>query len=76
MAAVDSRQVRAAAEQLSKLLSEFDAGAADFIEANRGALLPLFPGDGWQEFEKLVQAYSFSEAQSRMDDALKKMPLG
>ena len=30
------------AAQLTKLLSEFDPGAADFIEANRAALQPLF----------------------------------
>jgi two-component system sensor histidine kinase/response regulator len=74
--AVDPEQVRAAAQQLTKLLSEFDAGAADFIEGNRVALLPLFPGDGWQQFEKLVQAYAFGEAQAELDKALKTAQLG
>jgi len=62
---------RQAAEQLAKLLSEFDPGAADFIEANRGALRPLFDGEAWPQFEKQVQGYSFAEAQSQLEQALK-----
>jgi two-component system sensor histidine kinase/response regulator len=72
--AADPAQSRAAAAQLTNLLSEFDPGAADFIEANQGALRPLFAGDGWLHFEKLVQGYSFGDAQSQLEQALKTLP--
>ncbi|HEY0551127.1 MAG TPA: response regulator [Verrucomicrobiae bacterium] len=65
-------QSREVATRLQKLLSEFDPGAADFIETNRTALDPLFVGDAWAPFEKMVQDYSFAEAQSRLEEVLKK----
>jgi two-component system sensor histidine kinase/response regulator len=70
----DPAQSRAAAAQLTRLLSEFDPGATDFIEANREALGPLFPGEGWPQFERLVQSYSFADAQAQLDQALAKLP--
>ena len=74
-APVDPTQSREAAEQLAKLLSEFDPGAADFIEANQEALRSLFAGDGWPQFEKLVQSYSFMEAQAQLEQAQKQLPV-
>jgi len=71
---VDPAQSRAAATQLAKLLSEFDPGAADFIEANHGVLRPLFPGDAWPQFENLVQSYAFADAQARLEQSLKNLP--
>jgi HPt (histidine-containing phosphotransfer) domain-containing protein len=71
---VDPAQSRAAAMQLAKLLSEFDPGAADFIEANHGVLRPLFPGDAWPQFETLVQSYAFADAQARLEQSLKNLP--
>jgi len=56
------------------LLSKFDPGAADFIEANHLTLRLLFAGDAWQQFEKLVQGYSFAEAQTQLEQALKILP--
>jgi two-component system sensor histidine kinase/response regulator len=67
----DRAQVRMAAEQLTKLLAEFDPGATDFIEANQGVLVPLFASDALREFEKLVQSYSFADAQTQLEQALK-----
>ena len=58
----------------SKLLAEFDPGAADYIEANAAALRPLFAGEAWLQFEKLVQSYSFGEAQAQLEQALKTFP--
>jgi PAS domain S-box-containing protein len=66
----DPVQTRAAVAQLTKLLAEFDPGAVEFIEANQAALRPLFPGDGWPQFEKLVQGYAFADAQARLEQAL------
>jgi hypothetical protein len=69
----DPAQSRAAAAQLAKLLSEFDPGAADFLEANQTALRSLFPGDGWPQFEILVQGYAFADAQSQLELALRNL---
>jgi signal transduction histidine kinase/CheY-like chemotaxis protein/HPt (histidine-containing phosphotransfer) domain-containing protein/HAMP domain-containing protein len=62
--AVDPAEASAAAEQLAKLLSDFDSGAVEFIEANRSALAPLFPGTAFVEFRNLVQNYDFAGAAS------------
>jgi two-component system sensor histidine kinase/response regulator len=70
----DSAMTREATTQLARLLSEFDAGAADFIEERQAALRPLFPGDSWAQFEKLVQNYSFADAQAQLEQALKGLP--
>ena len=72
--AVNPAQSREAAAQMARLLSEFDPGATDFIEANQSALRSLFPGEGWTQFEKLVQNYAFAEAQAQLDDTLKHLP--
>ena len=56
---------------MAKLLSEFDPGAVEFIEANHAALGPLFAGESWPSFEKLVQDYAFAEAQTRLEEAVK-----
>lgn len=56
------------------LLAEFDPGAADFIETNRADLQPLFAGEKWAEFEKLVQGYAFAEAQAQLGQELKRLP--
>jgi signal transduction histidine kinase/CheY-like chemotaxis protein/CHASE3 domain sensor protein len=71
VATANPKQTREAAEQLAKLLSEFDSAAADFVEANRAALNPMFTGEEWKQFEKFVQDYSFAEAQAKLDQALK-----
>jgi len=64
-------QSREAAAQLTKLLSEFDPGAADFIEANGSALRPLFTSEAWTPFAELVRDYVFAEAQAQLEQALK-----
>ena len=69
----DFAQIRATAEQLTRLLCEFDPGAVEFIEANQAALRPLLPGDSWAQFEKRVQSYSFAEAQGQLEEALKHL---
>jgi two-component system sensor histidine kinase/response regulator len=73
-AAVDPDKAREAAAVLMKLLSEFDPAAAEFIEANRAALQPLFGGERWPQFEQLVQGYAFADAQVALEQALKELP--
>jgi CheY-like chemotaxis protein len=67
-------QSREAALQLAKLLAEFDPGAADFIEANQASLCPLFADGMWPQFEKLVQGYSFADAQTQLESAMRNIP--
>jgi hypothetical protein len=70
-APADPAKSREAAGGLASLLSEFDPGAVDFLEANQAALRPLFPGESWPAFEKLVQGYAFADAQAQLEGALK-----
>jgi len=72
--AADPAQTREAAARLTKLLAEFDPGAADFIEVNQAMLRPLFAGDAWSQFQKLVEGYAFADAQSRLEEAVKSLP--
>jgi signal transduction histidine kinase/DNA-binding response OmpR family regulator/HPt (histidine-containing phosphotransfer) domain-containing protein len=65
----DPAQAREAAAHLNQLLTECDPGAGDFVAANRATLLPLFPGETWAQFEKMVQHYSFADAQKKLDEA-------
>ncbi len=62
---------RDAAAKLSTLLNDLDPGAADFIESHRALLRPLFDGQAWPEFEKLVQGYAFTDAQAQLEQALR-----
>lgn len=71
---VDPAKSHEAATRLNSLLGEFDPGAADFIEASRAVLQPLFPGNGWAEFEKLVQGYAFADAQAMLEQATRNLP--
>jgi signal transduction histidine kinase/DNA-binding response OmpR family regulator/HPt (histidine-containing phosphotransfer) domain-containing protein/HAMP domain-containing protein len=64
-------QSREAATQLAALLSGSDPGAAEFVDANRAVLRPLFDAAGWSAFESLVEGYGFADAQAQLDHALK-----
>jgi two-component system sensor histidine kinase/response regulator len=70
--AASPAQSREAAVQLIKLLSESDPGSTEFIETNVAALQSLFSGEAWTQFEKHVQSYSFVDAQSQLEQALKQ----
>jgi two-component system sensor histidine kinase/response regulator len=65
---------RAAAAQLTTLLSDMDPAAADFVQRHDAALRPLFNGEAWPEFERLVQGYAFAMAQERLARALESFP--
>jgi PAS domain S-box-containing protein len=71
--AVDPVRAREAAAELKKLLSEFDAGAAEFVEAKQAVLRSLFNDSTWPQFQKLVQDYAFAEAQGQLEHALKSL---
>jgi signal transduction histidine kinase/DNA-binding response OmpR family regulator/HPt (histidine-containing phosphotransfer) domain-containing protein len=62
---------RDAGVKLNALLSDLDPTAADFVETNHAALRPLFDGQSWPEFEKLVHGYAFADAQAQLQQALR-----
>jgi two-component system sensor histidine kinase/response regulator len=65
-----SPQHREAAQRLIGLLSDLDPASAEFVEANREALRPLFDENAWKAFEKRVQEYGFAEARAQLEEAL------
>ena len=65
-------EVRAATEQLMRLLSESDASCGDFLEANRALLQAALPGPQWPEFERLIQEYAFGKAQILLGAAMEE----
>ena len=69
----DPAQVRSAAAELKRLLAECDPGAADFLEPNQALLRPLFTGETWSAFERLVQDYGFADAQAQLEQALQRL---
>jgi two-component system sensor histidine kinase/response regulator len=69
----DPALARAAATQLVHLLSESDPGAAEFLEQNRDALRFVLGVNNWADFEKLVENYNLTEAQTRLEEALNSL---
>jgi two-component system sensor histidine kinase/response regulator len=55
--------------QLRKQLTEFDAVAADSVEANKEILRALLPPDAFVALEKAVQGYAFDDALAQLDRA-------
>ena len=70
----DAASSRLAAEELAKLLSDFDSAAGDFLANRHAALRPLFKDETWPCFEQLVQNYGFADAQVQLEQALKNFP--
>jgi two-component system sensor histidine kinase/response regulator len=68
-AAASPEQISEAVAQLKTLLAESDPGAADFIHSHRAVLRRLFHGEALTEFEKAVQNYAFSEAETQLGRA-------
>jgi len=66
----DPQARRDAAAELERLLLASDPDAARFLEANRGALEPLFADAEWSSFAKLIGDYEFDEARARLERAL------
>jgi hypothetical protein len=73
-APANAAQSREAGAQLTRLLSELDPAAADFVETNRASLRPLFDDGAWREFEQLVQGYAFADAHGQLEQVLKGLP--
>ncbi len=67
----DPGRTGAAAAELLRLLASFDAQAVDFVEANQTNLRPLFNAETWPAFMRLVQDFSFTEAQTELETSLR-----
>jgi two-component system sensor histidine kinase/response regulator len=65
-AAVDPAQMKLLVAQMTKHLSEFDAAAAECLEANRGAFAALFSAEEFGKFEQRVQGYAFDDALAQL----------
>ncbi len=72
--AVDPAQLKLVVAQMTRHLGNFDAAAADCLEANRGLFASLFSAEEFGKFEQQVQDYAFGEAQAQLDHALKDLP--
>jgi len=70
----DPAQSRAAATELVRLLSLFDPGAIEFLEANQTQLKALLKPEEWVKLEGLIQNYGFSEAQAQVEQVLENRP--
>jgi two-component system sensor histidine kinase/response regulator len=70
--AVDPVRVKAAATEMLKYLTDFDAAAVDCLEANREILRQFFVPVEFALFEKRVGSFAFSEAREQVDKALKE----
>jgi signal transduction histidine kinase/DNA-binding response OmpR family regulator/HAMP domain-containing protein len=68
---VELARSREVAARLNALLSELDPAAAEFVSEHSTALRPLFSGEAWPAFERLVHGYAFADAQARLAEALK-----
>jgi two-component system sensor histidine kinase/response regulator len=60
--AADPARTRAALVTLTKMLEDFDAGAAEFIEQNTPLLQPVFAPAEWASFTTHARSYSFADA--------------
>jgi two-component system sensor histidine kinase/response regulator len=66
---IDPARLKTVVEQVLKQLSEFDAAAADGLEANRVLLASLFSAEEFRRFEQQLQGYAFGEAQALLERA-------
>jgi two-component system sensor histidine kinase/response regulator len=73
VAPANPAESREAATGLLALLAETDPTSSDFLAANQSALRPLFTQEGWQQFERLLDDYSFVEAQAQLEQALQRL---
>jgi two-component system sensor histidine kinase/response regulator len=61
-APADPAASRAAALHVAKLLADFDASAADYVEANLPLLQPVLGAANWDAFLGHIKGYAFPDA--------------
>ena len=67
--AVDPAQLKLVVAQMTRHLGEFDAAAADCLEAHRGLFASLFSAEEFGKFEQQVQGYDFGAALALLEPA-------
>lgn len=72
---VDPGRLKAAAAEMLKYLSDFDAAAGDCLETNRELLRLLFKPAEFVQFEKSVGSFAFNDAEAKLSKALKELPV-
>lgn len=72
--AIDAKQTRAIATQLTKLFADFDTSAVTFVEENQAILRPAFDAATWEKFLRHSQQFAFADAQSLLDQMLARLP--
>ena len=61
-------KTRAAVIELTSLLTDFDAGAVEFVESHGYVLQPAFTADAWSQFVQRVQVFAFSDALALLEE--------
>ncbi len=69
--AVDPAQLKLVIAQMTKHLAEFDAAAADCLEAHRSLFASLFSAEEFGRFEQHIQGYAFGDAEAQLEQAMK-----
>jgi two-component system sensor histidine kinase/response regulator len=72
VAAADPAAIKAAGEELGKLLDEFDPGAVRYVEENEALFRSLFT-TSFFDFNKQLQDFAFSEARELLNEALARV---
>jgi PAS domain S-box-containing protein len=67
--ALDDARVQAVTAEMLRYLADFDAAAADCLQANREVLAAVFPPHELGAFERRVEAYDFEEARAQLERA-------
>jgi HPt (histidine-containing phosphotransfer) domain-containing protein len=65
--------LRETAAELTRLLSDSDPAAVEFVQANRAALRGLLEEETCVKFEKLVESYAFADAEAQLAKAIKNL---
>jgi PAS domain S-box-containing protein len=72
-AAADPGRVQEAARELLGLLSDFDAAAAECLDAHRALLAALFDPAEFGAFTRRIEAYDFEQARAQLERALEPL---
>jgi hypothetical protein len=75
VATIEPSRGRAAIEQLTRYLAEYDAAALDLLEAETALFSSLLGPEAFAELRRLTEAYAFDEAAARLDVAVRQSGL-
>ena len=73
--AIDSKELKAAVENMSKLLADSDAAAIDYVESAGPILCSLFANEDFQRFRQSIISYDFNSALGELNRIKKEKGL-